>query len=94
MIFRYVYYLFSFLEYKHPTTGAPITTVRLVIPSEVVIRRTQTKRQKSGYDYISIFISFTYVNRTDEKKKELMKNKQYQKRHTQENEHEDHSLDL
>ena len=53
------------IEYKHPLSGAPITNIKLVTPSAADIKRTQTKQQL-GCEFVSVFISFSFVNREDE----------------------------
>ena len=38
----------------------------MVTPSESQIERTQTKKQKAGHQYISVFVAYSYVNKADE----------------------------
>ena len=54
------------LVYKHPSKDALIENIKLVTPSLSQKQRTQTRKQKGGYEYISVFVSFTYVSKEDE----------------------------
>ena len=56
------------IEYRHPSSGVPITNIKLVTPSSSAIQRTKTRQQRMGCEYVSVFISFSYVNREDEQR--------------------------
>ena len=62
------------IVYRHPQSGRPITRVKLVTPNPKTLARTTTKRQQRGQEYVSIFISFSYVNREDERTEHVEQN--------------------
>ena len=51
-------------------SGVPITNIKLVTPSSRTVTRTITKRQKRGHEFVSLFISFSYLSGDDEQKED------------------------